>query len=556
MLRCALMRCGHPASSNLCVRTLFALIGSWLLGPCGARQCVTAMLASNQNQFETPVHGALGLRAGTAILVLGMHRSGTSALAGALSLLGGKPPRTMLPANDFNERGYWESVPLISVTERLLQSLESRWDDLGQIDVAKIPKRLIESYRGSFRRVLADEYDDGSTVLIVKDPRICRIAPVVFELLKDAAFSAVPLLVFRNPLEVAFSLERRDGFAVHRSLLLWLRHNLDAEFFTRTMARSVISYEDFLGDWRAVLTRSLDAVGAAKGARWRPQQEKEVENFLASELRHEKRSNDDLPLHESVNEWIKTTHKSLIALANNGSDTGALAALDSVREQFNEASALFGPLLLATEKKLNEATTASGDLALQLQKSSHDAAHMREASVAEIQSVVHEHNKLAAALTKSSLDADQMRADLLKETASVWAALDVSEKRAADLTERLASADARLVALDASEKRAADLSARLARADARLSTLGAAEMRVADLSARLANTDARAVKRDAELKAAGERLAQQAEKVAFLLSVVEQRAAEVEVLHQSTSWKITRPLRLVSRLTKRVLGRG
>jgi len=47
-----------------------------------------------------------------AVVVLGMHRSGTSALAGVLARLGCDLPQTLMPTNDFNAKGYYESLRL------------------------------------------------------------------------------------------------------------------------------------------------------------------------------------------------------------------------------------------------------------------------------------------------------------------------------------------------------------------------------------------------------------------------------------------------------------
>ncbi len=66
----------------------------------------------------------------TAIIVLGMHRSGTSALAGALALLGVDMGRSLLAPADDNVRGLWEHEELVRLHDRLLSAFESSWDDV------------------------------------------------------------------------------------------------------------------------------------------------------------------------------------------------------------------------------------------------------------------------------------------------------------------------------------------------------------------------------------------------------------------------------------------
>jgi hypothetical protein len=55
-----------------------------------------------------------------ALLVLGMHRSGTSAVAGLLVRLGAQPPKTLMEGDADNRKGYWESTALCAFHERLL----------------------------------------------------------------------------------------------------------------------------------------------------------------------------------------------------------------------------------------------------------------------------------------------------------------------------------------------------------------------------------------------------------------------------------------------------
>ena len=53
-----------------------------------------------------------------AVLILGMHRSGTSAIAGVSHLLGAAAPATMMePAAD-NPTGFWESETIAGLTKR------------------------------------------------------------------------------------------------------------------------------------------------------------------------------------------------------------------------------------------------------------------------------------------------------------------------------------------------------------------------------------------------------------------------------------------------------
>lgn len=485
------------------------------------------------------LQAAPGVRIRVALLVLGMHRSGTSALAGALSLLGATPPRTMLPSNDFNERGYWESAPLVQLNDRFLHSIGSAWDDIRDISLDSVSETVVDSYRDSAHRALVAEYGEAPTI-IVKDPRASRIAPLILEALKSASFAPLSFVIFRNPLEVALSLKRRDGFTLQHSLLLWLRHNLDAELHTRGAARSVLSYEELLKDSQRVLARSLRSIPSERPPQWTDEQAERVSQFLATELRHERQEAADLS-SDDVNNWVRTTYESLETLAHNDGDLAALAALDNVRFQFNEAVALFAPIISHVQRQLNEERTKAGNLASQLVKSSHDAMAVREASVAEVQSVVEEYNKLAARLTQSSLDAEQMRRHFEAEANLFRAALTQSNLDAEQMRKHFETeANAFRTALETSNKQARDAQARSA---SLAQSLAACDAELAAARAQGARLEQDLASRQCELQALTREVG---ERSVHNTQLDEQIAA----LHRSSSWKVTRPLRFAGRLLR------
>src|SRR5437016_6521332 len=69
-------------------------------------------------------------RSRTCIIVAGMHRSGTSATARVVNLLGADIASDLLPAvAGVNDRGFWESETTFGIHDQLLNRLGSSWDD-------------------------------------------------------------------------------------------------------------------------------------------------------------------------------------------------------------------------------------------------------------------------------------------------------------------------------------------------------------------------------------------------------------------------------------------
>lgn len=206
------------------------------------------------------IPAALGSR--RALLVLGMHRSGTSALARVLSLLGGELPRTLMPAQPDNPEGFWESLPISRANERWLRALDRDWSDPRPLPV-DWRERL--GFAGAVREagaILEAEFPAAS-LWIVKDPRLCRLAPVWLEALAGLGVPAAALLCLRDPREVAASLARRNGLGLPSASLGWARYLLDAERHTRGLPRALVHFEALLGDWRGALGKALLPLGLA-----------------------------------------------------------------------------------------------------------------------------------------------------------------------------------------------------------------------------------------------------------------------------------------------------
>lgn len=295
-----------------------------------------------------------------AILVVGMHRSGTSSMAGMLSLLGAEAPKTLEIANQWNEKGYWESKEIMSFHDRLLHSADSNWKDWGKFDPNWLGSPRAEVFSREFAPLLAQEFGEAP-LFVMKDPRACRFAPFWLRELQRHGISAKIVLPFRNPLEVARSLERRDSMEPVEALLLWLRHCLDAEVATRRLPRSFQRYEALLDDWRGVARKIGDDLDIAWPA-WTPESEAKVDAFLTRELRHNVASWDELSLREDVFAWVKGTYECLLALAEGGGDARAektLARLNGIRHAFDEASGVFAALVArhrgATQQAKGEA---------------------------------------------------------------------------------------------------------------------------------------------------------------------------------------------------------
>jgi hypothetical protein len=148
------------------------------------------------------------------IVVLGMHRSGTSCIARMINLCGAAVGREVVRANASNKAGHWEPAEGVDVNDALLRLSGGAWD---------APPRDLRTdlrFRWSMKGFLGRLHEEGTAVW--KDPRTVLTFPLWKPLLGRYQIVAV----FRNPLSVAESLRRREtDFPIERGLALWKAYN-------------------------------------------------------------------------------------------------------------------------------------------------------------------------------------------------------------------------------------------------------------------------------------------------------------------------------------------
>lgn len=112
------------------------------------------------------------------IMVLGMHRAGTSALAGVLDACGVNMGCNLMPPAGDNPKGYFEDMEVVRVNERLLQSfgMPGSWDSVLMLDDDWLSKKGVLDLLEDAVDVVRKEYD-GALVVGMKDPRICHFIP-------------------------------------------------------------------------------------------------------------------------------------------------------------------------------------------------------------------------------------------------------------------------------------------------------------------------------------------------------------------------------------------
>lgn len=196
------------------------------------------------------------------ILILGMHRSGTSAVARLINMMGAyfAPEGLALAPKNDNPKGFWERRDVLQLNEELLKLQECQWNQLAKWkfeDAGRIPAGLRQMMQILIMNM------DGFRPWFLKDPRMCLTLPAWLPLLE------VPLavMVYRSPQEIALSLKNRNPISLEYALALWEYYTVGMLNATQQLPRVFVSHEDILSKpvkTCEAIVRQLNSYGARR----------------------------------------------------------------------------------------------------------------------------------------------------------------------------------------------------------------------------------------------------------------------------------------------------
>ena len=259
------------------------------------------------------------------IVVLGTHRSGTSALMGALSLCGVYIGPKWL-------QDLYEHSEIVTLHDEMMTwPLKSSWDDTFALTERWWLRAEISAYSERIKKIIKRDFS-CAVWWGIKDPRMCVLIPFWLEIFVELEISPHFILSIRNPLEIAKSHKRRDRFSLEKSLLIWLKHLLSAEYFTRGYPRVFSSYDKLIENPRETIKNIFTAFNVG-GLRSFAKVGDSLDAFIKPVLKHHNFDNNLISLN--LPDWIVDLHQLLIKFAET-SDTSedSLAKLDKIRDKF------------------------------------------------------------------------------------------------------------------------------------------------------------------------------------------------------------------------------
>jgi glycosyltransferase involved in cell wall biosynthesis len=361
------------------------------------------------------------------IVILGMHRSGTSLVTRSLQVLNVDLGDHLIPAiSGDNEKGFWEDIDINDFDNALLEKLGSAWDRLAPLN-EKLQSSKLDEERKTAVSMLASKIK-STAVFGFKDPRTAILLPFWKSVFHQLDLDDRYVIAIRSPLNVAKSLHERNGLPLEAGILLWAKHMCSVLRQTQGRNRVVIDYDLMLASPSLQIQRianklslSFDWEDDTEGSEERL---RSFENeFVSRDLRHQTSSLKDLKSSDLVPEFVKQAYEWMMHLAKDEIEFDN-AGLEKFWKRFEEIFSSFDSgyqyidrLTLSLHQFENDNRSLSEKLS-QKEQGYLAIVNERDSLAKEIEVVRQQLNKISVELAASTEQVQHVSRELEKSRSS------------------------------------------------------------------------------------------------------------------------------------------
>ncbi|MDD3813706.1 MAG: glycosyltransferase [Desulfocapsaceae bacterium] len=276
------------------------------------------------------------------IVVLGMHRSGTSVMTRGLQALGVNLGDSFLPSKEDNQKGFWEDIDLNTINIEMLSAVNSDWHHLAPIE--SIDVELLQKKGYFFRAVdLLRLKVDKVPLFAFKDPRVAKLLLFWKEVFNYCQFDVSYVIAVRHPLSVAKSLAKRNSFDAEKSHLLWLGYVVASLSGTVGERRVFVDYDRLMQSPDRELNRIAQCLDLEIDLT-------ELQNYkteiLDQSLRHAVNDLNDLVLDDACPLIVREIYTALLNVASDKISSDDVGLQNKIAQWSDEFDRLKSPFVL------------------------------------------------------------------------------------------------------------------------------------------------------------------------------------------------------------------
>lgn len=386
------------------------------------------------------------------VVVLGMHRSGTSAITKSLELLGVGLGNDLHPPGFDNPKGFWEDRDCIEINDTLLAHLGSAYDRLGLAWDEIQADSMVTELKSKAVQLISRKLKENKGLWGFKDPRTCRLLVFWSDVFSTLNCEVSFVIAGRNPASVAASLAARNNMPVEKAYILWLQHVLPILSITKESRSVVVDYDELLANPYPQVVRIASKLGLLLPDRHSVLVKDFENNFLEAGLRHASFTEEQLACDKRAPAMVVATYNLLYRLAKDQEELENLsvqAALDELKVRLREIKPLCDYINHLEDDRVNlwrasavcdsqvvnltQAVAANNKQVVELTQ----AITAREVQLADFSQAVAMYDKQLADFAQVVAVRDHQIGDLTQAVA-------VYEKQVVDLTQAIADRDVQI----------------------------------------------------------------------------------------------------------------
>lgn len=293
------------------------------------------------------------------VVVLGMHRSGTSAVARALRVMGVDLGSHLLPPAADNSKGFFEDADLVDLNIRLMDACGTNWSSMRSLRLDVLSDRDLADFQAQATLLLQDRLSKVD-IFGIKDPRMCLLLPFWQPIFENLNCRVKYVLASRTPMAVADSLFQRNAFLHEFSYCLWARYIFEAILQTQANIDAVLDYDHLMDNPSTQVVRLARNLGLEAELNQKSLEEYQSQ-FLDVEMRHSRYGLNDVQSASGLPEFVSRFYAVVLqAASDNLSDRtrSLLGAAEAAARSFEDVR----PVLASLEAMCLRVSTAARSL--------------------------------------------------------------------------------------------------------------------------------------------------------------------------------------------------